>query len=81
VVRAVHKSGSRLVINETPNRDQWNDHAVRDTCGFDRICVFSTDRHGECKGTTRAVKVTRILLSKGQYLEILHVGIYCLPRY
>jgi hypothetical protein len=70
-----------LETKHQTNGYQWNDHAVRDTRGFDMICMLSTDRRRECKGTTRGMKVNRILLSEGQYLEILRVGIYCLPRY
>jgi len=82
LVRAVHKFGLDLLqTKHQTNGDQWKYHAVRETRGFDRNCMFSTDRRRDCKGTTHAMKVNRILLSKRLYYEILRVGLYCLPRY
>jgi hypothetical protein len=45
VVRAVHRIGFRLVVNETTNCNRWKEsHAGIETHVFDRICTFSAGR-------------------------------------
>ena len=62
-----------LQTKQLTNGDQWKEgHAVTETRVFDRICMFSPDRRRECHVTTRAVKVSLILFSKGQYVTFLH---------
>lgn len=53
VTGAVHKSGSRFVVNGTPNKWQPVERSrcsERDLCFFYGICTFSPDRNGACSG-------------------------------
>jgi hypothetical protein len=49
VVRTVNKFDFRHVINETPNKCQpMERRSCSDGHVFDRICMFSPDRHRKC---------------------------------